>query len=362
MMNEQPLDLYFVEAFENLQNADKAATTAFLTVLKMTIKDEMLPLPDSNLLDMIRDVDDDVDFSETSWDDFSTFLKHMDKRRFFVRSQTAEQKLVNKDIFYITSINRDHPEIEALQVAESSKKKDEGFSAGDPFTDPAYAKARVTDGDVTVCIMWKPSGRLNDIFMKNNPDHHPTSLYTKNDCMRRLWDWCADQDLIMPSRKNEIRTNDAFWKIIMKPKKDKRKELPPEAPRTIHRKEALEMYMRWMQKHCGIKTPGLRRPKWKAGDLTKINVYVEKRQGGHKKKHVTFVWQLEEYGIDLKEFQKAATKKFAASTNIHALPGKTRKGELVKVQGDRAYEIEGLLLDQFNITSRFVEITTKRPF
>jgi len=362
LRNTNALNKSFVESFEAMMGADAEVMNAFLTVMKVNLTDEMLPLPDVNLLDMLKAVNE-VDFPETSWGSYNDFLSHVERRHFFKRGRTNEQALANPDIYYITSVRRDHPKVESFEVQEGKDQAQE--SADDPFSDPKYDKAKVVLGGVTVVQMWKPSGRLNPIFELNNPDHSHNVLYTTGETRRRLWDWCKHHNMIINGRENEIRATNELWRYVLKPKKDKQKTLPDDAPAFYKRKLVLDAFMKWCTKHCAIKTKGIRKPKFKAGELVKILVYVEKRQGGHKQKHVTFVWNLEDYGVDLEEFRKAARRKFAASSTIAELPGKNRKGMLVKIQGDRADsgEIHALLEheDGFNIPNKFVEVTNRRP-
>lgn len=161
--------------------------------------------------------------------------------------------------------------------------------------------------------------------------------------------------------KKFVWPNDNLWKYVLRNKKEKSKVVPPELEnRKMSRKEVTANFERWLQRQVAIVTPGMK-PKWRTGDLKKISVYVEKRQGG--KKHTTFVWQLEYYGVDLKKFADVARKKFAASTSVQPLPGRTRKGQFVKISGDVSEEVVDLLEDPdtFNIPEKFVEITNKRP-
>lgn len=362
LFNEEPLDKSFIDLFEDQQIADRNVMNAFLTVMKVRLTDEMLPIPDVNMLDMLRD-EGEIHLPECSWGSYSDFLTAMEQRHFFKRGRTNEQAIANPDLYYITSIRRDHPQIESFEV--DAAKEESARQADDPFSDPKYDKAKVVLGGVTVVQMWKPSGRLNPIFELDNPDHSHNVLYTTGEVRRRFWDWCKHLNMILPGRDNEVKATHDLWRYVLKPKKDKQKTLPNDAPAFYPRKEVLDQFMRWCTKHCAVKTKGIRKPKFKAGDLLKISIYVEKRQGGHKQKHVTFVWNLETYGVDLDAFRKAARRKFAASSTIAELPGKNRKGKLVKIQGDRAetMEIHDLLADPdfFDIPNKFVEITNKRP-
>jgi len=331
-----------------MKEIDQTVINAFMNCIKGLIVDGELPIPDSNVLDKMKQCGE-FDLKTTTFKKFSVFLKRMQQENLI------ETKQIVNGPFVLTSIRRDHPDYVdfVLQETEIKKKK----SAND-FSDEKYKNSKVTAGAVTVIIMYKPPNRLEPIF-EGEPIN---ALYTMSEAQKRLWEWCGNNKMLDPRGKKIIVKED-LWKVVLKPKKSKEKEIPRNLlGQRLSRKKVAKEFGSWMMKHHAIQAPGVKL-KWRAGSLTKIGVYIEKRQGG--KKNTTIVWNLELYGIDLKEFSKVAQKAFAASTSISDLPGKQRKDQhMIKIQGSVAPKVVELLGDPelFNIPDKFVEETLKRPY
>jgi len=296
-----------------------------------------------------------IDFAETKWHSFPQFLDKMQRLRFLELSTNTEDAT---SMSSITSIRNDHPtlvnfEPEIEEEESSSKKKRE--SAASVFDDPKFAKCKRTEGSVTLVIMFKPTSRVHPAFEGANLE----GFYTAEEYRQRLWDWCSRMGLIAGT---QIIVNDALWKLCLKPKKTKDKTPPSNFPRKISRKQAGEAFDNYMLRYHCIHREGMK-IKFREGCIQKIGIYVDKRQGGRK--HNTYVWRLEEFGICPTEFQKMTRRKFAASTSTQDLPGKLRKClQYVQIQGSRAYEVEQLLSSEefYNIPEKFIEPTNKRPF
>ena len=54
--------------------------------------------------------------------------------------------------------------------------------------------------------------------------------------------------MIIKGRENEIRATNELWRYVLKPKKDKQKTLPDDAPAFYKRKLVLDAFMKWCTK------------------------------------------------------------------------------------------------------------------
>eukprot|EP00494_Astrolonche_serrata_P024761 UN25021 len=164
-------------------------------------------------------------------------------------------------------------------------------------------------GSVTILTMWKPSNRLNPVFEGDDP----SAFYTKSEASRKLFAWIKKEGLDC-SEKGMLKHNEILWKVILKQKKQKKHDFPRNK-RFVSKQEVGEGFMNYLQKHQAVLVKGsTAKPKLIQGEIPKIGVYLEKRQGGRK--HTTFVWNLEQYGIDCDKFAKDAQAVFAASTSV----------------------------------------------
>jgi density-regulated protein DRP1 len=69
-----------------------------------------------------------------------------------------------------------------------------------------------------------------------------------------------------------------------------------------------------------------------------------KRIERNKRKYITCVQGLENFGFELKKVAKDFGKKFATGSSVTKVPG---GGEEITVQGDVAYDIEEFILDTY---------------
>merc|ERR1711879_711148 len=222
-----------------------AVMNSFLTALKVYVKDTELPIPDSNVLDKMKQVGD-IDLKATSWKKFSTFLKKM------VQMNFIETKQITGGSFSIISIRRDHPDLRDHVVDERVLKQ---IKAANMFDDPKFAKSKKTQGAVTIVVMYKPSGRLETIFGK---DFNPKALFTKGECHEHLWKWCENQQVFTADKKY-IYPNDNLWTYVLRDKKVKTKVCPAKfANRKMSRKEIAANFERWLQRQVAIVVPGMK--------------------------------------------------------------------------------------------------------
>ncbi|KAF2432963.1 density-regulated protein DRP1 [Tothia fuscella] len=69
-----------------------------------------------------------------------------------------------------------------------------------------------------------------------------------------------------------------------------------------------------------------------------------KRIERNKRKYVTCIQGLENFGMDIKKIAKEFGKKFATGSSVTKIPG---GGEEITVQGDLAYDIEEFVLETY---------------
>lgn len=92
----------------------------------------------------------------------------------------------------------------------------------------------------------------------------------------------------------------------------------------------------------------------KQADLLAHSVVTIKRIERNKRKHVTSVSGLENFGLDLKKVAKDFGKKFATGSSVTKTPS---GGEEIVVQGDVSDEIEEFLLEKYkNIPEDNIEL------
>ncbi|KAJ9522913.1 hypothetical protein QJQ45_023703, partial [Haematococcus lacustris] len=93
----------------------------------------------------------------------------------------------------------------------------------------------------------------------------------------------------------------------------------------------------------------------KKGAVPAISVSVVKRQGSKK---VTRVVGMEAFLVSPEELAAESQHKFAASSSVNELPGKSGGVEVV-VQGSVAEQMAALLTDRYGVPKKYISVKTE---
>lgn len=86
---------------------------------------------------------------------------------------------------------------------------------------------------------------------------------------------------------------------------------------------------------------------------SEIKVLIEESKRG-KRKHTTYISNLEKFNINLKDISKVLSKKFACSANV----SKEDNGqEIITLTGEFAYEIKEFLEEKYNIKEKDIKVS-----
>jgi len=305
-----------IEKEEDIEDPDSQMLRAFYTAIKDKLEDSNLPMLSSKLYsDYLRECFPPgvtVSINNTKWSTFMNFLQEQAKTGVIV------VKPHNDEVLVLVKINRQHPDYtNFMSLPEDLEPLVE---EGDEKTDISIK----TYGSVVISQKYKPNGRLAPIF-ESVEDHQPNSLYTRPELRKYFVKWLRKHPELRVPRDNTLfRVTPLLYRVILKPKKEKNKAQGwKTAPKTITQREVFARFDRECQQYSAV-IVGDNKPKWIYGQIPKIILSLEKRQGG--KKHVTHVTGLETYGVSPKEFASACRKKFACATTNQKLPG-SQKGE-----------------------------------
>jgi len=337
-----------IEMDEEVEDPNSQMLRAFFTAIKDKVKDSNLPMFSSKFYsEYVRECFPPgvtVSIDNTQWGTFTTFLEEQAKTGVILVKPHKDEGLI------LVKLNREHPDYtNFISLAEDL----EPLVEGDEKTDDSIK----TYGSVVISQKYKPNGRLAPIF-EGVEDHQPNSLYTRPELRRYFVKWLRKHpELRVPRDQSLFRVTPLLYRVILKPKKEKNKaEGWKTAPKTITQREVFARFDRECQQYSAV-IVGDNKPRWIYGQIPKILLSLEKRQGG--KKHVTHITGLETYGVSPKEFASACRKKFACATTNQKLPGSQQKGKQeVKIQGDLIYDLIEFLGNPatYNIPRQFTEI------
>ena len=89
-------------------------------------------------------------------------------------------------------------------------------------------------------------------------------------------------------------------------------------------------------------------------ELPKIQIVVKNRRA---RKYTTSVSMIEPYGLDLKEVQKAISKKMSTAASTKKKNGMTQ----IVIQGDAGTTVRDILKNQFKIPITSIQVIIKQP-
>eukprot|EP00123_Amoebidium_parasiticum_P001644 comp12794_c0_seq1/m.7935 comp12794_c0_seq1/g.7935 ORF comp12794_c0_seq1/g.7935 comp12794_c0_seq1/m.7935 type:complete len:586 (-) comp12794_c0_seq1:136-1893(-) len=308
---------------------DTLLRLCFLTAIKSSVKDNMLPLLASSFyaqhLLPARPPGTTLDIKKTSYKKLSKYLLEMQKEGL------VKIKEQSKGVEVITDINRAHPDIKGFVVPKYDTGDDEDK---DDDKNQSFAVREV----------YRPTNQLKPIFGEDIPKDtylsfaevraHVNSYITKN-------------NLIVPNNKRMVKMDPHLTAILLSKNEDF-EEMPREdvVNRTVNKCQTFH-----------IVSPIGQDPVLRKGPAPKLHVVCEQRMG---KKVVTIVRGLSLFCVDVDEFAKDMQTAAAASTTVQpcTLGGQT-VGPEVLIQGHAVKHVETELETKYHIPKKFMEVTDK---
>ena len=183
-----------------------------------------------------------------------------------------------------------------------------------------------------------------------------TGFLTKTECRALIEDYIEKEGLVIENSAGRVLVNgplcDALFRVS---KKNKMPGQSTDYPDNVERKDLVEKWIERMDKgHALVQMPGSKILRLGRGPPTPVDIEVEFRQG-NRKKFLTHIRGMEEYGIDGESLSKDVSHRFACSSTIETNPvGRPalKKGRVELVlQGHLSEELNALLCGDEKLTS-----------
>lgn len=187
-----------------------------------------------------------------------------------------------------------------------------------------------------------------------------TGFLTKPEC-RKLIENYVDENDLAGDRGTILVDGPICDAIYRASKKDRKKEggrgggTPNEYPTSVRRKELIEKWLERMDAgHALVKMPGNCIVGLGRGAPPPVSIEVEFRQG-NKRKFLTRIRGMEEYGIDGEALSSDVARRFACSNTVETNPvgrAALKKGRVELVfQGHLSEELSALLTGDEKMSS-----------
>ena len=335
-------------------NHDDILLNAFyISVLLMISSKAPLPMPIStyyakHLLAAISKDGPKLDIKQTTYKKIGPFLKEMESEGVIKLGASKVDKYA-----FLTDIVKNNPGL--LQFKRSWKKELESTITASSTPQ----KLAVVDLYIVPCHISDGMKLDKDTVMAvkaKTDERKGTGFLTKTECRALIEHYIDKEELVDPNNKGRILVNgplcDALFKLS---KKDKKTGQNTDYPTSVKRKELIEKWLERMDKaHAIVQMPGSKVLNLTRGEPKKVDIEVEFRQG-NKKKFLTRIRGMEEYGICGETLSRDVSVRFACSSSVETSPvGRPilKKGRVeVVFQGHLSEELTALLTGNEKLSS-----------
>lgn len=222
---------------------------------------------------------------------------------YFARQISVKEDKHKKEVTLI-SVNRKHSDYTSFKP---EKKKVENEQS---------AKSVISEGQsqkvLEVVELYKSSSHVNPIFAAVGAD--TGKLYTASEASQIVFAYIEKENLVKQTNKSIVVLDAMLCDALFKGAIKKGTTYPTE----IHKKDVGQTFINRMQAHIEVKRGN--DTVVKKGALKPLQIITERRQGNKK---VTKLSGLESFLIDAEALASELQKRFACSTTVSELPGKT---------------------------------------
>ncbi|KAL1533954.1 eukaryotic translation initiation factor 2D-like [Salvia divinorum] len=322
----------------SVEDVDSLLDKCLLQALHTTIKDKDLPMLGSILWSShvlpCRPSGVTLDIKKSSYKKLSKWLQSKSTCGLISVKEDKHKKEAT-----LVSVNR--TDLEYTSFKPEKKKVDNNEQSAKTITGEGQSEKTFD-----VVELYKTSTHVNPILAAVGAD--TGKLYTASEASQIVFAYIEKENLVKQTNKAIVVLDATLCDALFKGAIKKGTTYPTE----IHKKDVGQTFITRMQAHIGV-TRG-NDTVVRKGALKPIQIITERRQGNKK---VTKLSGLESFLIDAEALASELQKKFACSTTVSELPGK--KGLEVLVQGGVIDDLGRLLVEQYGVQKRYIEVLDK---
>ncbi|KAL3786418.1 hypothetical protein ACHAW5_002249 [Stephanodiscus triporus] len=334
----------------------------YASLLLLLSSKTTLPMPVStfyakHLLPAIPTTGPRLDMKRTSYKKIGPFLKEMESNGVIKLGASKDGK---DRCAFLSDIAKDNPML--IRFKKNWKKEIEA-SGGDLSamkSPPASQGTKLAVVDLFIVphnvskALQLDMGAVMAANAKTD-ERKGTGFLTKTECRALIEDYIEKEGLVV-DRSGRVLVNGPLCdEVFRRSKKTKIPGQSTDCPNDVERKDLIEKWIERMDKgHALVQMPGSKILHLGRGPPTPVNIEVEFRQG-NRKKFLTRIRGMEEYGVDGESLSQDISHRFACSSTIETNPvGRPalKKGRVELVlQGHLSEELNALLSGDETLTS-----------
>lgn len=267
-----------------------------------------------------------LDIKKSTYKKLSKFLQHEEQ------SGIIRIKQMSKGVDSIVEIDKSHEHLRGFVAPEPVEVEDTSSSQN-------YVPPQITE-------LFAVSANVQPLFKEFG--HSKGTAFKATEVKAILTEYVKKHELQSEQSKGEVVLDPILAEILLKPAEGDQSTLKWDT-----------MFSRLLGKMSSvneIKVFG-QAPVIRKGNLDPIKIDVLQRASNKK---VTTVENLDQFGIDLKEFGHTVQVKMACSSSVAPHPQKG-KGPIVTIQGNQVAFLADLLFDTYKIPRKYLKGLEKAP-
>ena len=298
----------------------------FTSLIHILISKTPLPIPIStysakHLMAAVPQSGPRLDLKQTKHKKIGPFLAEMESQGVIKLGPSKDKK---DRCAFLVGIEKHHPDL----ITFKRHLKKEMEESGQDLTAIAGVdtKKKLAVVDLFIVPRHICDGmqlREEDVKAINakTEERRGTGYLTKTECRAIVEGYIENEDLVDRKNKGKILVNGPLCDALYRPsKKNKTLEQGISFPTFVSRKDLIEQWISKMDTgHALVEMPGSKILKLARGEPKSVDIEVEFRQG-NRKKFLTRLRGMEEYGIDAEVLSNDVSQRFACSSNVETNP------------------------------------------
>mmetsp|Transcript_9190 Transcript_9190/g.27665 ORF Transcript_9190/g.27665 Transcript_9190/m.27665 type:complete len:726 (-) Transcript_9190:1418-3595(-) len=283
-----------------------------------------------------------LDVKKSTHKKLSSFLKALSK----IGLCSVKEK---KGQLLVMGVNRNHPQVVSFRTY-TGEKKDEKIRGKNEVRDEYVALSAMH-------VVFKAHQHHRPIFEDMNVN--PRAEMTRKDAAEILERYIQKHRLIsLDTKDRRKRVVDLDGRLRSALSKGfKKVDGDDLAGRDSMLFEELSaQFLDRLEIYHVVQVPGEGR-KLRKGDIPKIQIVVEDRQGGRK--HVTRVQGLQAHNLSPETVAMRCQVAFACSAGVQPVPGKSTKDLEIHLQGDVGKGLPDLLASEYKVPRKYIDVQKK---
>lgn len=300
---------------------DDILVAAFFTsLLQILVNKISLPIPVStfyakHLMDAVPATGPKLDLKQTTYKKIGPFLLDMAAEGVI---QLGASKDGKDKCATLSGIVKNHPDLVAFKkkwkAENGAMTTSQGKATKKAVVDLFIVPRHIAD------ILQLDKEDVMAIHAKTE-ERRGTGFLTKKECNAIIENYIDKEGLKDPKGKGKVIVNGPLCDAIYRAsKKNKAPDQEQAYPTSVKRKDLIEKFFNKMEKgHALVEMPGSHIVKIGRGAPPSVDIEVENRQG-NRRKFLTRIRGMEEYGIDGKSLSNDVSHRFACSASVETNP------------------------------------------